>query len=247
MWTTAPGSATPPASRRCWKGSAAGRSPPFTAAAEADLLLVIGARPTENHPVAATFLKEATTRGAKLVVMDPRGTGLDRFAEEVVRFLPGQDVALLNAILYVVVTEELFDRQFVAARVDGLDALRAHLAGYAPEVMEPICGVPAAQIRHVARLYAGAGAALTLWGMGISQSIHGTDNTRALIALALLCGQVGRPGTGLHPLRGQNNVQGASDAGLIPMMFPDYHRTQDPASRAFLEELWGAPLDPTPG
>jgi formate dehydrogenase major subunit len=220
---------------------------PFTAAAEAELLLVIGARPTENHPVAATFLKAAATRGAKLVVMDPRGTGLDRFADEVVRFLPGQDVALLNAILHVVVTEKLFDRQFVAARVDGLDALRAHLAGYAPEVMAPICGVPAAQIRRVARLYAGAGAALTLWGMGISQSVHGTDNSRALIALALLCGQVGRPGTGLHPLRGQNNVQGASDAGLIPMMFPDYHRTQDPVSRAFLEELWGATLDPAPG
>jgi formate dehydrogenase major subunit len=220
---------------------------PFMAAAEADVLLVIGARPTENHPVAATFLKDAAARGATLIVMDPRGTGLDRFAEEVVRFSPGQDVALLNAILHVVVTEGLYDRQFVAARVDGFEELRTHLAAYAPEVMEPICGVPAAQIRRVARRYAGARAALTLWGMGISQSVHGTDNTRALIALALLCGQVGRPGTGLHPLRGQNNVQGASDAGLIPMMFPDYHRTQDPVTRGFLEELWGTVLDAQPG
>ncbi len=227
-------------------GSAAVTAP-FTAAAKADLLLVIGARPTENHPVAATFLKDAVARGAKLIVMDPRGTGLDRFATEAVRFAPGQDVALLNAILHVIVAEELYDAAFVAARVEGFAELRAHLAGYAPEVMERLCGVPAAQLRRVARLYAGSKAALTLWGMGVSQSVHGTDNARALIALALLCGQVGREGAGLHPLRGQNNVQGASDAGLIPMMLPDYRRTEDPATRGFLEELWGARLDPAPG
>jgi formate dehydrogenase major subunit len=222
-------------------------SAPFTAAAEADLLLVVGARPTENHPVAATFLKDAAARGAALIVMDPRGTGLDRFATEVVRFAPAQDVALLNAMLHVIVEEGLYDAAFVAARVDGLDELRTHLAAYAPEAMEARCGVPADQIRRVARLYARAKAALTLWGMGISQSVHGTDNARALIALGLLCGHVGHPGAGLHPLRGQNNVQGASDAGLIPMMFPDYHRTGDATIRAFLEELWGATLDPEPG
>jgi formate dehydrogenase major subunit len=227
-------------------GSAAVTAP-FTAAAEAELLLVIGARPTENHPVAATFIKDAVARGAKLIVMDPRGTGLDRFATEVVRFAPGQDVALLNAILHVILDEGLHDAAFVAARVEGLAELRAHLAGYAPEPMEGLCGVKAAQLRRVARLYAGAKSALTLWGMGVSQSVHGTDNARALIALALLCGHVGREGAGLHPLRGQNNVQGASDAGLIPMMLPDYRRTQDPAARQFLEELWGARLDPAPG
>ncbi|MBX6374133.1 MAG: formate dehydrogenase subunit alpha [Acetobacteraceae bacterium] len=220
---------------------------PFTAAKDADLIFVIGARPTENHPVAATFLKDAAKRGATLIVADPRGNGLDRFAAEVLRFSPGADVALLNAMLHVIVTEGLHDRQFVAARVEGFEALRQHLAAYSPEAMESVCGVPAAQIRRVARLYAQARAALILWGMGISQSVHGTDNARALIALALLCGQVGRPGTGLHPLRGQNNVQGASDAGLIPMMFPDYRRTQDPATRTFLEELWGSRLDPQPG
>ncbi|WP_207538259.1 formate dehydrogenase subunit alpha [Sabulicella rubraurantiaca] len=227
-------------------GSAAVTAP-FTAAAEADLLLVIGARPTENHPVAATFLKDAASRGAKLVVMDPRGTGLDRFATEVVRFAPGQDVALLNAMLHVIVEEGLYDAAFVAARVDGFAELRAHLAAYTPEAMERFSRVPAEQVRRVARLYAGARSALTLWGMGVSQSVHGTDNARALIALALLCGHVGHEGAGLHPLRGQNNVQGASDAGLIPMMLPDYHRTSDPVARAFLEELWGTTLDARPG
>jgi len=220
---------------------------PFTAATDSDVILVIGARPTENHPVAATFLKDAVAHGAALIVMDPRGNGLDRFAREVVRFKAGQDVALLNALLHVVVAEQLYDRQYVAARVDGFAALAAHVAAATPEAMAPLCGVPPEQIRRVARLFAGARAALVLWGMGISQSVHGTDNARALIALALLCGQVGRPGTGLHPLRGQNNVQGASDAGLIPMVFPDYHPTRDDAHRARLEALWGATLRPEPG
>ena len=169
---------------------------PFMAVEQADVILVIGARPTENHPVAATFLKAAVARGAALIVMDPRGTGLDRFAEEVVRFSPGQDVALLNALLHVVVTDGLYDRQFVAARVDGFEELRAHLVAIRRKRWSRSAACRRAQIRRVARRYARAGAALTLWGMGISQSVHGTDNTRALIALALLCGQVGRPGPG---------------------------------------------------
>lgn len=220
---------------------------PFTATRDADLIFIIGARPTENHPVAATFIKDAAARGATLVIADPRGSSLDRFATEVLRFAPGGDVALLNAMLHVILAENLQDDAFLAARVDGLAALRAHAAAYAPEAMEARCGVPAEQIRRVARLFARSPAALTLWGMGVSQSIHGTDNARALIALTLVCGQLGRPGTGLHPLRGQNNVQGASDAGLIPMMLPDYHRTGDDAARAAMEALWGAVLDPRPG
>jgi formate dehydrogenase major subunit len=220
---------------------------PFTAAQEAEVIVVIGARPTENHPVAATFLKDAASRGARLVVMDPRGTGLDRFAAERVRFLPGRDVPLLNAMLHVVIAEKLYDAQYVAAHTEDFGKLRDHVAALTPEAMAPLCGVPAEQIRRVARLYAKARTALILWGMGISQSTHGTDNTRCLIALALLCGQVGRPGTGLHPLRGQNNVQGASDAGLIPMSFPDYRSTLDTATRHRLGDLWDAELDPTPG
>jgi formate dehydrogenase major subunit len=220
---------------------------PFTAAREADVIFLIGARPTENHPVAATFIKDAAARGARLIIADPRGSDLDRHAAEVLRFRPGEDVALLNAMLHVVLTEGLQDDAFIAGRTEGVARLAAHVAAYAPEAMEARCGVPADQIRRVARMYARSPAALTLWGMGISQSVHGTDNARALIALALVCGHVGRPGAGLHPLRGQNNVQGASDAGLIPMMLPDYHRVDDPASRAAMEALWGVALDPRPG
>ncbi len=220
---------------------------PFTAVRDAEVIIVIGARPTENHPVAATYLKDAAARRAMLVTMDPRGSALDRHAAEVVRFAPGRDVAVLNAMLHTVIVEELYDRQYVAAHTEDFALIRDHVVAYTPETMAPIAGVPAEQLRRVARLYARAGSAMILWGMGISQSTHGTDNTRCLIALALLCGQVGRPGTGLHPLRGQNNVQGASDAGLIPMMFPDYRRTGDNAARAHLEQLWNARLDPRPG
>jgi formate dehydrogenase major subunit len=220
---------------------------PFTAAKDADFIFVIGANPAENHPVAATFIKDAAARGATLAVADPRGTLLDAHARYVLRFKPGADVALLNAMLNVVITERVHDRQYVAAHTDGFDALAEHVAAFTPEAMEPVCGVPAATVREAARGFATARAALVLWGMGISQSVHGTDNARALIALALICGQVGRPGTGLHPLRGQNNVQGASDAGLIPMMLPDYRRVADSAARARVETAWDAHLDPQPG
>jgi formate dehydrogenase major subunit len=220
---------------------------PFTAAEQADAIFVIGANPTENHPVAATFLKQAAAYGAALIVADPRGTGLDAYATHRLRFTPGRNVALLNAMMHVIVAEQLHDRQYVAAHTRDFEALAAHVENFPPERMEPICGVPAADVRAAARSFATARTGLILWGMGISQSVHGTDNARCLIALALLCGHVGRPGTGLHPLRGQNNVQGASDAGLIPMMLPDYHRITDTAWRHHISELWGADLSPVPG
>jgi formate dehydrogenase major subunit len=222
-------------------------SNPVADVAATDLMLVIGSNTTTNHPVAATFMKNAARAGTTLIVLDPRRTPLARHADLFVQFLPDSDVALLNALLHVVVGEGLVDRDFVARRTTGFAELEAHLAAFSPEAMAPLCGVPAALIREVARRYAGAGAAMIFWGMGISQHVHGTDNARALISLALLTGQIGRPGTGLHPLRGQNNVQGASDAGLIPMVFPDYRRVDDPTARADFEALWGQALDPTPG
>ena len=218
----------------------------FNQVAHSDVIVVIGAQPTTNHPVAATFFKNAAQRGAKLIVIDPRGSALARHARHFLQFEAGTDVALLNALMHVIVEEGLHDRQYVRAHTEGFERLKAHLAAYAPEDMAPVCGIEADTLREVARLYARAEAAIVFWGMGISQHVHGTDNARCLIALALIAGQMGRPGTGLHPLRGQNNVQGASDAGLIPMMYPDYEPVAA-AAHARFESFWDAPLDPEEG
>jgi len=218
-------------------------SAPFTAVRDADCIIVIGARPTENHPVAATYFKQAAKAGKTLIVMDPRGSALTRHATHHMRFNPGRDVALLNAMLNVIIGERLTDAAYIAGNVDGFEALKARVADFTPEAMAPVCGIAPEVIRDVARRYATAKASIIFWGMGVSQHVHGTDNARCLIALALVTGQVGRPGTGLHPLRGQNNVQGASDAGLIPMVYPDYRSVEDAAIRASFEDEWGRPLD----
>jgi formate dehydrogenase major subunit len=220
---------------------------PFMAAKDADVIIVIGANPTENHPVAATFFKNAVKRGVTLIVMDPRGQTLKRHATHMLQFKPSRDVAMLSAMLNVIITEGLYDKQYVQAHTEDFEKLAENVKNYPPETMAAICGIDAATLRLVARKYARADAAIIFWGMGISQHIHGTDNSRCLIALSLVTGQVGRPGTGLHPLRGQNNVQGASDAGLIPMVYPDYRPVEDPATREFFEKLWGTPLDPKKG
>jgi formate dehydrogenase major subunit len=227
-------------------GSAAVTAP-FTAAADADCLFVIGARPTENHPVAATYLKQAVKRGATLIVADPSGHGLMRHATHALRFKGGADVALLDAMLNVVIAEGLTDAAFIAAHVDGFEALARAVAPFTPEATAPITGIAPELVRTAARAYATSRASIIFWGMGVSQHVHGTDNARCLIALAMVTGQIGRPGTGLHPLRGQNNVQGASDAGLIPMVFPDYVPVDDPDARRRFEELWGRPLNPKRG
>jgi formate dehydrogenase major subunit len=222
-------------------------SNPVMDVVKADVVIVIGANPTVNHPVAATWIKNAVHNGTRLVVCDPRRSDLARMAHRYLQFKPDTDVALLNAMMHVIVSEGLVDKDFIASRTIGYEELEKNVAGYDPELMAPICGIDAETIRYVARLYATSKASMILWGMGISQHIHGTDNARCLIALALMTGQIGRPGTGLHPLRGQNNVQGASDAGLIPMMFPDYQRVDNPAAHAKFEQAWGVALDDKPG
>src|SRR5438445_3361699 len=219
----------------------------FNECKNSDVIIVIGANPTENHPVAATFFKQAAKRGAQLIVMDPRGQALKRHATHMLQFKSGTDVAMLNGILNAIVTEGLYDRQYVEAQTANFKAFAEHIKDFTPEEMEPICGVPADTLRTVARSYARAKSAIIFWGMGVSQHVHGTDNARCLIALALICGQIGRPGTGLHPLRGQNNVQGASDAGLIPMFFPDYRSVENADIRASVEKAWGTTLDPKRG
>ncbi len=217
---------------------------------QSEVIVVIGANPTVNHPVAATWIKNATRNGSKLIVIDPRRSDLARTAHRFLQFKPSTDVALLNAMMHVIVEEGLVDKDFIASRTIGYEDLEKNVAAYSPELMAPICGIDAETIRYVARLYATSKSAMILWGMGVSQHVHGTDNARCLIALALMTGQIGRPGTGLHPLRGQNNVQGASDAGLIPMMYPDYQKVDDPAVRNTFEKAWGlepGSLDDKPG
>ncbi len=212
----------------------------FNEIENADVAIVIGANPVENHPVAATYFKQFSKRGGKLIVMDPRGVGLKRYASHRLQFRPGTDVAMLNAIMNVIVEEELYDKQYIAGFTENWDAMKEHLKGFPPEKMEALCGIKADVLRDVARTFAGARAAMIFWGMGISQHIHGTDNSRCLISLALMTGQVGRPGSGLHPLRGQNNVQGASDAGLIPMFLPDYQTVTDEGVRKAFTDVWGS-------
>jgi formate dehydrogenase major subunit len=214
---------------------------------DAEVVFLIGANPVVNHPVAATWIKNAVKNGTKLILADPRRSELARHAVHFLQFKPDTDVAFLNAMMHTIIEEGLVAESFVADRTLGFDALKANVAAYSPEAMAPLCGISASTIREVARLFATSRASMILWGMGISQHIHGTDNARCLIALTMLTGQVGRPGTGLHPLRGQNNVQGASDVGLIPMMYPDYQRVDNSAAKAKFEALWGRALDPKPG
>ena len=214
---------------------------------EAEVIIIIGSNPTVNHPVAATFMKNAAKEGKTLIVMDPKQVEIARHANHFLQFKPDTDVALLNAIMKSIIDQNLVDDDFITNRTKDFKKLKEHLKDYTPEKMSLICGISVEKINEIARIYATASASIIFWGMGISQHIHGTDNARALISLSLMTGQIGRPGTGLHPLRGQNNVQGASDAGLIPMVFPDYQRVDDPKINKFFENFWETKLDTNPG
>ena len=214
---------------------------------QAEVIIVIGARPNDNHPVAATFMKNAAENGSKLIVIEPYSSEMYLHAHAFLQLRPGTDVLLLNGMMHTIINEGLHDRSFIDAHTEGFAALMETVQEYSPEQVAPICGIAAEKIKEVARLYATAKTAIIFWGMGISQHVHGTDNARCLISLALMTGQIGRPGTGLHPLRGQNNVQGASDMGLIPMVYPDYQPVQDPETRRRFEQLWGMQLNPDAG
>ncbi len=219
----------------------------FGSAEHADLLLLTGTNTTVNHPVAATFFKQAAKRGTRILNVDPRRSTIADFATWYCPIQNGSDVAFYNALMHVIVADGLVNQDYVAKHTENFGALKEMAAKYSPERVAPICGIPAERIREIARAIGRAKNMMIFWGMGISQHVHGTDNSRCLIALCLLTGNIGRLGTGLHPLRGQNNVQGASDAGLIPMMYPDYQPVKDPANRAKFEKAWGVPLDPNPG
>ncbi|MEM8883591.1 MAG: formate dehydrogenase subunit alpha [Planctomycetota bacterium] len=213
----------------------------------AEVAILTGSNATANHPVAATFFKEAARNGTKLIIVDPRSNGMVEHSWRFCQIHSGSDVAFYNAMMHVIIEEGLVDEEYVAKQTKGFETVKEQVASYTPEMASAICGVDPETIREVARAYGSARSAITFWGMGMSQHVHGTDNCRCLIALALMTGNIGKSGAGLHPLRGQNNVQGASDAGLIPMVYPDYQPVGDDAVRAKFEEAWGVELDPVPG
>ena len=226
----------------------------FADVSRADIVLIAGSNTTTNHPVAATFIKQAARAGARLVVVDVRRTPIADFATHMAQIEPGSDVAFYNGLMHVLVREGLLDRDYIDRHTEGFEELeQLVMAEYSPDQAAAICGVPAEEIIEIARTIGqatppgGGGAMIVFWGMGISQHTTGTDNARCLISLCLMTGNVGRPGTGLHPLRGQNNVQGASDSGLIPMVYPDYQSVADPTIRAKFETAWGRSLNPDPG
>jgi formate dehydrogenase major subunit len=209
----------------------------------ADVAILAGTNTTANHPVASSFFKQARRRGTTLIVVDPRRERIADHADIYCQIKPGTDVAFYNGVLHEIIARDLVDHDFVAKRATNYDALVEMVQQYPPERAAQICGVDADTIREIARLWGEAGAAVIYWGMGISQHTTGTDNARCLIALCTITGNVGKQGTGLHPLRGQNNVQGASDAGLIPMFYPDYQSVDSPGAWTRFEEAWGRELD----
>ncbi len=215
---------------------------------EAQVIFVFGSNTTENHPVLGMKLRKmARTRGTKIVVVDPRRIDLVEEAVLHLPLLPGTDIALINAMANVIVKEELYDKAFVSEKTEGFEELLKVIEKYTPEEAERITGVKAEDIIKAARLYARAESAAILYCMGITQHAKGTDNVMALSNLALLCGHIGKPGTGVNPLRGQNNVQGACDVGGLPEVFPGYQKVDDPEARKKFESLWGAKLPSEPG
>jgi predicted molibdopterin-dependent oxidoreductase YjgC len=216
----------------------------------ANVLLVTGSNTTEAHPVLALEMKAAVRRhGARLILVDPREIELSEFAAVHLRPRSGTDVAILNAIAHVIIVEGLLDREFIEARTENYAALEAAVAECTPGWAEGVSGVPADLIVEAARLYGGAANAAIFWAMGITQSSHGVDNVQALANLALLTGNFGRPGTGVNPLRGQNNVQGACDVGGLPNVLTGYQPVADPAVRAKFQRAWATsdPLPAVPG
>ncbi len=207
---------------------------------EADVFLITGSNTTETHPVISTFIKRAVVlHGKKLIVVDPRRILIARYAERWLRPRPGTDVAWLNGMMHVILAEGLYNREFVEARTTGFEELKKTLASYPPEAVEKITGIPAAELAQAARLYARADRASIVYCMGITQHTTGTDNVKSLANLAMLCGHIGKPGTGVNPLRGQNNVQGACDMGALPDVFSGYQKVADENARRKMAAAWG--------
>src|SRR6478672_6874736 len=215
--------------------------------ANSDVILITGSNATANHPVASSFFKQARRNGTTVIYIDPRADKMADHADIYCQLKPGTDVALYNGMMHEVIRLGLTDDAFIRARTSNYEALARTVPDYPPERAEQITGVPADLIRRVARAWGEAKAGVIFWGMGISQHTTGTDNARCLIALCAITGNVGKPGSGLHPLRGQNNVQGASDSGLIPMFLPDYQSVDQAEVSERFSNAWGTALSPERG
>ncbi len=214
---------------------------------DADFLFVIGSNTSEAHPIIAMEMKRAVRKGATLVVADPRAIWMTSIAKKHLQLNPGTDVWLLNAMAHVIVKEDLIDREFIENQTENFEQVKEAVASYTPEKAEQITGISADDIRWTARQYATTEKAGIYYTLGITEHAHGTDNVYALANLVLMTGHLGKPSTGMNPLRGQNNVQGANDAGATPMFYPGYQRVDDPEVQAKYEKSWGVPLSPVPG
>ncbi len=214
---------------------------------DAACLFVIGSNTTEAHPLISHRVFRAKLKGAKLIVVDPRRIQLTVVADIHVRLKFGTDVAFLNGMMHEIVTNNLHNRDFIDKRTEGFDALSEKLKDYPPEKAAEICGVPAEIIREVARLYATSEPSAILYTLGITEHSHGVDNVKSLANLAMLTGHVGKTSSGVNPLRGQNNVQGACDMGALPNVYPGYQAVTDPANKEKFEKAWGAELSPDLG
>ncbi len=213
----------------------------------AETILALGSNATEAHPVIGYRVREAVRKGARLIVADPRETWMAKTAMIHLRLRPGTDIALLNGMLNVIIAEGLADENFIANRTEGFDNLSKAVSRYTPEYAAEITGVPAESIREAARIYGSSERASILYTLGITQHICGTENVMAVANLALATGNIGKPSTGVNPLRGQNNVQGACDMGALPDVYTSYQKVEDPAIREKFEQAWGVKLNPRPG
>ena len=213
-----------------------------------DLILATGTNTTENHPVIGIKVKRAVRQqGTKLIVIDPREIDLVKYADIWLRQKPGTDVAVFNGLMNVIISENLYAKEYVAERTEGFDALKATVAKYTPEYVEKISGVPAEDLKKAARMYAQAKRASIIYAMGLTQHISGTDNVKTIANISMLCGNIGIEGGGVNPLRGQNNVQGACDMGGLPNVFPAYQQVANEDARKKFETVWNAPLSDKPG
>lgn len=203
------------------------------------LIMLIGSNTTEAHPVFGARIRQAVLKGCRLIVLDPRNIELSKIADLHLKLKPGTNVSVMNAMQQVILEEGLVDETFVAQHADGFETLRQEMKTFTPEWAEGISGVPADLIREAARMYATSGASQLLWGLGVTEGSHGTEATFALINMAVMTGNIGRPGTGAAPIRGQNNVQGASDVGALPNVFSDYRSVFDEQARADHLRVWG--------